>query len=225
DPNCLNRLIAAFYKMQILFTVPLAVFGAFFASFAVPAVFGDDMQQAGLIASGFCLIHLFPMISTPLSMAIQAKEQVHRMLPLMFLQISVNLLLDWLLIVVLDLGVWGGMAAVALTFIITIPFRLKVVRKIIGGIYFPIAYFLRIGIPLVLLAAMLSLASGHWKLLDIFEIRWLNVAMLFILGILYLILFLLCIRVFRLIREEDIADFRALNIKRLNFIFDLLRPR
>jgi O-antigen/teichoic acid export membrane protein len=224
DPGCLNRLIAAFYKMQILFTVPLAVFGVFFAPFAVPAVFGDEMAQAGMIASAFCIIHLFPMISTPLSMAIQAKEKVHRMLPLMFLQITVNLILDWVLIIHLNLGVWGGVLAVGCTFLLTIPFRLRVVRNIIGGVWFPVRYLLRISLPLILLSAVLYFISARFGLLELFSDKYLNLLMLFALGLIYLIAGLFIIRTFRLVRHEDISDFRALDIKKLNFIFDLLSP-
>lgn len=225
DPNCLNRLIAAFYKMQIIFTVPLAVFGFFFAPSAVTLVYGDQMAQAGIIASAFCIIHLFPMISTPLSMAIQAREKVHRMLPLMFLQITVNLILDWLLIIHFNLGVWGGALAVAATFVVTIPFRLRVVRSIIGGIWFPTGYLIRISAPLVLLSAALYYLSARFGLLELFHDKYLNLIILFALGIIYLAAGLLIIRLFRLIRNDDIADFHALGIEKLNFFLNLLSPR
>ncbi|MCC7299896.1 MAG: oligosaccharide flippase family protein, partial [Verrucomicrobia bacterium] len=51
DPNCLGRLIKAYYKMTILFMVPLAIFGFFFAPEAVIMVYGDNMALAGVIAS------------------------------------------------------------------------------------------------------------------------------------------------------------------------------
>ena len=224
DPNCLDRLISAFYKMQIFFTVPLAIFGVFFAPFAVPAVFGEEMAQASGIASAFCIIHLFPMISTPLSMAIKAKEEVYRMLPLMLLQISVNLFLDWLLILHLDWGLWGGVCAVAGTFIVTIPFRLTTVRKILGGIWFPTGYLLRLAGPFSLLAGALYFLSSRFGLLGLFDGKVLNLITLGILGLLYLGGCILLIRTFRLIRDEDVADFRALVIKQLIVVFKLLVP-
>lgn len=225
DPNCLGKLIKAYYKMTILFTVPLAVFGFFFSPEAVRLVYGDPMALAGIIASGFCIIHLLSTISTPLSMAIKAKERVMATMPVMLFQIVVNLILDWLLIVHFKFGVWGGMGAVAGTFLISAPIRLSVVKKIIGGIFFPTHYLLRMALPLFALAGGLTLASNHWKLLQTFEIRWLNIVTLFELGALYILLFFVCIRVFRLVKEEDVSDFRALDIKKLNFIFDLLSPR
>jgi O-antigen/teichoic acid export membrane protein len=225
DPNCLGKLIKAYYKMTILFTVPLAVFGFFFAPAAVVMVYGEQMALAGIIASGFCIIHLLSTISTPLSMAIKAKEAVMATLPVMILQIVINLILDWWLIVHLNLGVWGGMLAVAGTFLISAPIRLTVVKKIIGGIFFPTNYLLRMSLPLFALAGGLTLISNHWKLLQTFETRWINIVTLFALGGLYMLLFLVCIRVFRLVKEEDVSDFRALDIKKLNVIFDLLSPR
>ncbi len=225
DPNCLGKLIKAYYKMTILFTVPLAVFGFFFAPSAVTMVYGEPMALAGIIASGFCIIHLLSTISTPLSMAIKAKERVMATMPVMILQIVINLILDWLLIVHFKFGVWGGMGAVAGTFLISAPIRLSVVKKIIGGIFFPTGYLLRMTLPLFALAGGLTLVSNHWKLLQTFETRWLNIVTLFELGALYMLLFLVCIRVFRLVKEEDVSDFRALDIQKLNFIFDLLSPR
>lgn len=225
DPNCLGRLIKAYYKMTILFTVPLAIFGFFFAPVAVAMVYGDDMVLAGVIASGFCIIHLLSTISTPLSMAIKAKEKVLATLPVMMLQIVINLFLDWLLIIHFRLGVWGGMGAVAGTFLISAPIRLSVVRKIIGGIFFPVSYLLRMTFPLFALAGTLTLISNHWNLLSLFETRWLNVLTLFALGGIYLLSYVVLIRVFHLVKDEDVADFRALDIRKLNFVFDLLTPR
>jgi O-antigen/teichoic acid export membrane protein len=225
DPNCLGRLIKAYYKMTILFTVPLAIFGFFFAPEAVTMVYGDSMALAGVIASGFCIIHLLSTISTPLSMAIKAKERVMATMPVMILQIVINLALDWLLIVYFDLGVWGGMGAVAGTFLISAPIRLSVVKKILGGIFFPTEYLLRMTFTLIALASVMAAASKYWNLLGLFETRWLNVVTLFALGGLYMLIFLALIRLFRLVKEEDVSDFRELNIKKLNFFFDLLLPR
>ncbi|QHI70549.1 oligosaccharide flippase family protein [Tichowtungia aerotolerans] len=224
DPECLNRLISAFYKMQILLTVPIAVFGVFFAPVAVPIVFGDEMMQAGGIASAFCIIHLFPIISTPLSMAIKAKEKVYRMLPFMFLQIGVNLFLDWLFILHFKLGLWGGVFAVFGTFVSTIPFRLNAARKIIGGIWFPIGYLMRIALPLFLLAMSVYFLSQQFGLFHLFEGKVINLMLLGALGLVYAASGILLIRRLRLVREEDVADFRALDIKQLNVVFQLLVP-
>jgi O-antigen/teichoic acid export membrane protein len=225
DPNCLGRLIKAYYKMTILFMVPLAIFGFFFAADAVVMVYGDNMILAGALASAFCIIHLMSTISTPLSMAIKAKERIMATMPVMLLQIVINLFLDWLLIIHFKFGVWGGVGAVAGTFLISAPIRLSVVKKILGGIFFPTAYMLRMTFTLIILSSIMSVVSRHWNLLGLFQTRWLNVVTLFGLGAIYMLLFFIAIRMFNLVKDEDVADFRALDIKKLNFVFDLLSPR
>ncbi len=225
DKNCLGRLIKAYYKMQIAFTVPLAIFGFFFAAAAVRLIYGGQMAAAGGIASAFCLIHLLSTVSTPLSMALKAKEKVMASMPIMIFQIVVNLFLDWLLIIHFKMGTTGAMIALTSALVLSMPVRIIIIRRILGGIYFPAAYLLRMGISLFLLAGSFSLVSNHWKLLELFETQWINIVTLFALGGLYMLCYLIAIRFLRLIREEDIADFRALDIKQLNKVFDLLSPR
>jgi O-antigen/teichoic acid export membrane protein len=225
DKNCLPRLIKAYFKMQIAFTVPLAVFGFFFAAAAVRLIYGEQMALAGGIASAFCLIHLLSTISTPLSMALKAKEQVMASMPIMIFQIAINLALDWLLIVHLKMGTTGAMLALTSALVITMPVRITIIRRLLGGIYFPIGYLLRMAVSLFALAGAFAWVSNHWKLLELFSTEWMNLITLFVLGGLYMLCYLVLIRFLRLIREEDIADFRALDIKLLNKIFDILSPR
>jgi hypothetical protein len=78
---------------------------------------------------------------------------------------------------------------------------------------------------LIILSSIMNVVSDHWNLLGLFETRWINVVTLFGLGAIYLLLFFVAIRMFKLVKEEDVADFRSLNIKKLNFVFDLLSPR
>ena len=225
DKNCLPRLIKAYFKMQIAFTVPLAVFGFFFAPAAVRLVYGGQMAAAGGIASAFCLIHLLSTISTPLSMALKAKEKVMASMPIMIFQIVVNLFLDWWLIIYLKMGTTGAMIALTAALVLSMPVRIIIIRRILGGIYFPVAYLLRIGSSLFILAGSFSLASNHWKLFERFETDWMNLITLFAIGGLYMVCCFIASRCLRLIREEDLADFRALGINPLNKLFDLLSPR
>ena len=225
DKNCLPRLIKAYYKMQIAFTVPLAVFGFFFAAIAVRLIYGEKMVLAGSIASAFCLIHLLSTISAPLSMALKAKEKVMASMPIMIFQIAVNLALDWLLIIHLKMGTAGAMIALTSALVLSLPVRIIIIRRILGGIYFPMAYLLRMGISLFVMAGSFFLVSNHWKLFERFATDWMNLITLFILGGLYMVCYLIAIRFLRLIREEDIADFRALGIQPLNKVFDLLSPQ
>lgn len=224
DPNCLGRLIKAYYKMQIAFTVPLAVFGFFFIADGIRIIYGEPMALAGMVGSAFCLIHLLSTVSAPLSMALKAKEQVMASLPIMIFQIAVNLFLDWLLIIHLQMGVVGAILAISAALVLTMPLRLFVIRRIIGGIHFPGSYLVRIGGTLFGLAALFAFVSNHWKLMSLFEVEWLNLITLFAMGGLYLLAGVAVVRFGRLIREQDVADFRALDIKQLNKVFDLLAP-
>lgn len=155
DANCLGRLITAVYKMLILLILPMAAFGFFFSPHAVVLLYGETMRSSGWIAAVFCLLHALPLISMPLSMAITAREKVLNMLPYMVMQVAVNLLLDFLLIP--RWGIPGAVAAVALTFIVTIPIRLRAVRQILGAVYFPAGFCFRIALTVAALAGGLSL--------------------------------------------------------------------
>lgn len=216
DNSCLPRLISSCYKLLIMVSLPVAIPSAFFSPVAYHIIYKGEMDEAGWLASIFCLVLLLPLVSIPLSMALKAQEKVHSMLPMMLLQIAVNLTLDWLLIVHLRWGVWGGVAAVSGTFFITIAPRLLVARDIIGGIYFPGSFFLRMVVSLALEAAALYWITRQVGLFERFTNEWINIGLLFAVGAVYLILFLLLVRVLKLVRQSDIADFQSLGIPRLN---------
>ncbi len=209
DPSCLGRLIDSVYKLTILIVVPLAAFGFFFAPRGIALLYGQAMAPAGPVAAAFCILHVLPLISTPLSMAITVKEKVLQMLPYMLLQVGVNLLLDWLLIP--RYGMPGAVAAVAGTFVLTIPWRLHAVRGILGGINFPTGFFVRQVLATGALAALLSPLAPR-----------LNIASLALVGAAYLALYPVLIRILRLVRPEDVADLRALGIARVNRALDIL---
>jgi len=220
DHNCLGRLISSYYKMLIMVSLPIAVLGAFFAPATYHIIYRGTMDEAGRLASAFCIVLTFPLISIPLSMALKAKEKAHGMLPMLLLQIAVNLLLDWLLIVHLRWGAWGGVAAVSGTFFITIAPRLLVARRIIGGIHFPIGFFLRILSILALEAELFFWVVRQTRALERLGGEWLALGLLFVVGVAYLLLFLLAARSLKLVHPADIADFRALEIPRLNKLLD-----
>lgn len=209
DPECLGRLIDSVYKITILIVLPLAAFGLFFAPRGIVLLYGQSMAPAGPIAAAFCVLHVLPLISTPLSIAITVKEKVLQMLPYMMLQVGINLLLDWALIP--RFGMWGAVAAVGGTFVLTIPWRLKAVRAILGGIYFPTAFFVRQMLVMGVIAAALSPLAPH-----------LNLFTLMLLGAAYLAIYPLLIRFLRLVRPADVADLRALNMVRVNRVLDVL---
>jgi O-antigen/teichoic acid export membrane protein len=113
DRGCLGRLVKSYYKVLVLVSLPVAVLGAYFSPTAYHILYKGEMDQAGHVASAFCMVLVLPLFSMPLSAAIKAKEKVLNMVPMQVLQIVVNLALDWWLIVHLRMGVWGGIIAVA----------------------------------------------------------------------------------------------------------------
>lgn len=164
DNNSLPQLIRSYYKALILLSVPLAILGYFTAPGLFSLIYGAEMSLAGELAALFCLFHILPLISVPLSLAIQAKEKTHSMLPTLLLQFAVNVLLDYLLIVHFSMGIWGAFYAVLLTFLITIPVRLYRVRQLIGGLYIPVGFFSKIATISTLcgFAASSMLDTYYW---------------------------------------------------------------
>lgn len=216
DHHCLGLLISSYYKLLMMVSLPIAVLGAFFAPEAYHIIYRGTMDEAGHLASVFCLVLCLPLFSMPLSAAIKAREKVLNMVPMLVLQIVVNLMLDWVLIVHYRLGVWGGIGAVLGTFLLTIPIRLIVVRQIIGGIYFPTRFFMRVFTTLVIEGAVFHWVVGKARLFERFPDQWSNMVLLVLLGAFYVGVFLVLVRLHRVVREEDIEDFHALGIERLN---------
>jgi O-antigen/teichoic acid export membrane protein len=170
------------------------------------------MRAAGWVAAVFCVLHSLPLISMPLSMAITAREKVLNMLPYMIMQVAVNLVLDYLLIP--RWGVPGAVAAVALTFIVTIPIRLWAVRQILGAINFPAAFCVRIG------GSALVMAGGLFVMLPV-----LNLPGLLGVAVLYLGAYFVAVRQLGLIRAADSDDLQLLAIGRMEKVVRVLSRR
>ncbi|MBN2163098.1 MAG: oligosaccharide flippase family protein [Pontiellaceae bacterium] len=222
DNSCLGRLITSYYKLLMMVSLPMAALGAWFAPEAYRIIYQGEMNQAGDLASAFCLVLCLPLYSIPLSAAIKAKEQMMDMVPTLLVQITVNLVLDWVLIVHLDLGVWGGIGAVLGTFLMTIPYRVVVVRRLIGGVYFPGRFFMRILFTLLAEGAVLHWLVRRIGLFELFEGELVNLLLLLLVGVVYMGIFLLLIRMHRIVRHEDVEDFHNLDIKRLNKVLHFL---
>lgn len=221
DPACIGRLIRTYYKVLIVVLLPMSAFGAFFAPEVFAALFPSEGNRAGVVASWFFVIHALGFVSVPLSMAIVAKEKVLAMTPLLYLQIVVNLVLDYLLIPKYEIP--GATAAVVLTFLSTIPLRLFVARRIIGGIHFPVVFFARHGAVLYGTAWGLSLLvplarDGTAAWLG----RYGGLAAAGVLGVVYVLLYVLCMRYLHLVSPEDVEEFRKMKIgflhRALNFV-------
>ncbi len=209
DSSALPELMNSFYKMLIALTIPITVFGVVFSHEAYTLVYGQDGARAGTIGAWLIVFHTLSLVSIPIGAAMLTVEKLYLTTPVMFVQLGINLLLDWLLIP--RYGLEGAVAAIYITFFITIPIRMFIARKIVGNIGFPVWFLVRNLSPLVLIAlAMRPLGP------------YLNIATLPLLGVVYLALYAAAIRIFRLVRPEDVAVFRAVGFKKLNRVIDKL---
>lgn len=208
DPNCLGRLISSYYKALIVIVMPISAFGAFFASDAIRILYGEEMIESGSVASAFFVIHALSLISIPLSQAIVTKEKVLHVQPLIVMMVVVNLTLDWLLIP--EYEIVGACVAVVATFALTIPIRLYVVSRLIGGIYFPMTFFLKMTFVLFSLAFLFSLPVDSPNLLVLTG-----------LTIAYGVAYLGLLRVLRLIHPNDVVEIREMGFAKLNRVLDL----
>lgn len=202
-PGSLPGLVSAVFRALMLITIPIAVFGAYFAGDMVLIFFGEEMAPAAPMARLFSLFHLIPLISFPLSMAILAREKVMNVFPLFVLQVSVNLALDFLLIP--RWGMVGALGAVVLTSAMTLPVRLWVVRRLIGGIYFPYGFMLRV-------CGLHAIAGG--LAFGIFGGRGLVALMLG--GVVYGLGILVGYRVFPVLTAHDAQEMRRLRLSGLD---------
>ena len=209
DPGSLSRIICVFYKAIIIIVVPFSAFGLFFAARAVTLVYGADMAPAGPVTSLFCVIHVMPLISLPISMAIVAREKVMHVQPLMVLQVVINLILDYELIP--RYGMYGAVAAVVITFLGTIPIRLYVVSRFIGGINFPTVFFIKFLLVGFGLAGLMSPVA-----------RYCSIPALALAGLVYTGGYFGAIRIFHLVRPSDFTELKRAGLpvltKALNVI-------
>ena len=207
DDKCLDNLVESFYKALIVIVLPMSVFGVFFGPRAIELLYGPEMKAAGWVAAVFFIYHTLALMWTPLSMAITAKEKVLHTQPLMVLQLAVNLPLDYLLIP--RFQVYGALAAVIGTWILTTPVQLYVISRLVGGIHFPTWFFVRITVVLLGLAALMSPLAPH-----------VNLAGLCLVGLIYTSVCLAANRLFHLVRHEDTLDLRNLGFGKLNKALD-----
>ncbi len=207
DASSLPELISSFYKMLIVLVLPITVFGVVFSHEAFTLMYPGIGAEAGTIGAWLTVFHALTLISIPIGAAMVTIEKLYLTTPIMFVQIAINLLLDWLLIP--RYGLFGAVAAVYVTYFITIPVRVYIVRRIIHGVQFQIAFLLRTLVPLVVIGLVMRPLGPY-----------LNLVTLTLLGFAYFALYAGAIRVFRLVRPEDVAGFRSLEFKRLNRAID-----
>ncbi len=203
NPKSLPFLISGLYQMLILLCVPIACFGLFFSKDLIVLIYGKEMLQAGYLAAFFSVFKVLNLIWVPLSMGLTAKEKNFQTLWLDLLPVILTLPLDYLLIP--KYGLWGAVASISLVFLSTLPFKLWAISKLLGGIYFPLQFFLKILLPALLLGGVLKLINPLQHILMIVPVL-----------LLYFALFTFSLKQFRIIKPADMERFQTVGINSFN---------
>ncbi|MEQ8762296.1 MAG: oligosaccharide flippase family protein [Planctomycetota bacterium] len=157
DPERLPGLIDRYWRVLLLITVPITVFGMMFFDRVFWMLYGEEMQPGALLCAGFFGVFLLTFLCQPIGMAFYVLEKPSINLRVQGLCAAVNLTLDFLLIP--PLGIWGGFLAVALTFVVGDFATYWVGRRLMPGLRFPAGYLARIGLAMLPLLVFLPLRS------------------------------------------------------------------
>lgn len=126
DPSCLPHTVCAVFRFLILICLPLTATTFFFFPEIVYLVYGTSMNPAATIGPWIALMHLFGLFSVPLSLGIFAKQDVHKTVFFQLCLVALNIALDALLIAHWELV--GACLAFVLTFVLTLPWRIQIVK-------------------------------------------------------------------------------------------------
>lgn len=212
DPNAIGQLTRGMFKIVIFICVPCAAFTFFFFESFVVLAYGAKMVMAGKIGALLGPVHLLGLFSIPISMGIIAREMVRKTVGLQLIQVALNIVLDVVLIRAFEMK--GAISAVILTFILTLPLRVMVIRQITGGIYFPISFFIRI-----------TASSGLAAFLLYFLVGGKTVSSLLLSVVLFTPVLGALLRLLGAIHRADIEPFLRLKIGPLSRFLKFLAGR
>ena len=207
--EALPELIKGIFQILMIICLPIGFFGLFFSYPLVIGVYGSKMQPAAKLTAFFFGFKLLTLIWIPLGMAVAAKEKIANTLWIDFFPLFIALPLDYMLIG--NYGISGALAAITITFWLTLPVKLWWLKRILGGIYFPFSFFFRIGISSFLVAGLFYLFFGEMS-------PWFLIP----LAPCYSILLVLVWKILKLIHPSDVEMFKTVGIPKLNRWLDLM---
>lgn len=213
DKACLPDLVRGYFQILTMVTVPTACFGFFFATSIVTLVYGEKMLPAAHVVGFFSLFHMMTQFSIPPSMAINAMEKTVNTLWFGVLELCVAVALDAFLIS--RYGLEGAVAAVFCAFVMTLPLRIWLIRQLVGGVYFPAPFFLRIFVFCIFCAFItMEVVQTVGPALPILK---LPIAMA-----MYGALLLIGVRFLPLIKHQDVERFHTIGVEKLNRVLTFL---
>ena len=162
DPRALPRAVSAYYRLLFFLAVPISVWGASLAFWALPGVYGRAWSPAGPLATAFFLLFSMTYFSTPLSLCFYVMEMT-------WVNLVINLAgalwivgLNFLLIP--RFGIWGAMVPVG-TVIVVSPFLYHaIVRRKLPEVRIPWRFIGRCylaSLPLAVLGLLAYAASSR----------------------------------------------------------------
>lgn len=209
DKNQLGKLINTTHKFLQTLILPISAFGFFFSPQLIPLIYGDGMSGASTVASFYSAFGAMSIISIPYAIAIITTEKIIKIVHLTVIQILVNITADYLLIP--KYGINGAMAAILITFLITYPIRLFYIRKILGGLYLPMAYLIKISLISYIMAYIFTLIFPPITIFSLFP-------MVFS----YFILYILSLKYFKIIKSHDISLLSSIQNKYIRKLIDFV---
>lgn len=209
DNECLPDLVKGYFQVLTVITVPMACFGFFFATSIVVLVYGEKMLPAAQVVGIFSLFHMVTQFSIPPSMAINALEKTISTIWFGLFELGVAIVFDVLLI--REFGLLGAVAAVICSFVFTLPIRIRLIRQLVGGVYFPASFVFRILGLCLLVGAVVSSGVAALPLQSLF-------LKLVIAALSYGVILILSIKFLRIIRHDDVARFKRIGLPKLDLV-------
>ncbi len=198
DPRALQRATAAYYKLLFLLVAPMAVGGVLTGDLAVRFLYGGSYDLTGTVCQILFFVFGISFLTTPLGMVFYVLERSRLALAIISVTATLNLGLDLLLIP--RYGVAGAVVPVCVVMALSPAIYTVVLRRI--GV--------RILIPWGFLARVYAAAAGMlvlWPLRDRIGSPW-ELAFLVLAG---MVLFLVGIRIFRVVGPEEQELFERAN--------------
>lgn len=131
EQQTLSKLFELF---QILF-VPIVTFLFFFAERYFIAIFGAQAAFSGHIASFIGIVQLLAAYTIPPWILLSVAEKGHSMIP--FQLVSALITIVWDIGLIPTYGIYGAIVAPACSFLTTLWYRLRIVRRHVGPLFFP----------------------------------------------------------------------------------------
>jgi len=128
DRTSLPRAIDLYYRALFIVTAPVAVAGAALGGVLTVTLFGTAYEGSGHVCQTFFALMPLMLLSAPYVLVVRALEKVWLMTCVLAAEATINVGLDLLLIP--RWGIWGAVAAVAMTFTLCVAINLTVYGRL-----------------------------------------------------------------------------------------------